>query len=122
MAKLTMFFGALLVVVGMAGHLMHGNRLHPVWLGLAIVVCGALAMTEDSRRRMLFMHIAVTLGLVGLLIPGIMSVRAMVKAHAGVWVEQPSAIHEQMVVAVICLVFVALCVRSFIAARRARTV
>jgi len=44
-----------------------------------------------------------------------------VKAHsAGVTVARPAMVHEQVVVALLCLIFVVLCVRSFIAARKAR--
>jgi hypothetical protein len=83
------------------------------------MICGGLAMTEDVKRRMLWMHIAVTVGLVGFLFPGVMAVMAYVKAH-GSAPARPAATEEQAAMAVICLVFVALCVRSFIAARRGR--
>jgi len=42
-----------------------------------------------------------------------------VKAHGGA-LARPAATEEQAVMAVICLVFVAMCIRSFIAARRGR--
>jgi hypothetical protein len=42
-----------------------------------------------------------------------------VKAH-GAPLAHPVAVEDQAAMAVICLVFVGLCVRSFIAARRGR--
>jgi hypothetical protein len=86
---------------------------------MTLAVLGLLARTEDSRKRMLWMHIAVTVGLLGFLFPGTMAVIAYVKAHGGTLVR-PQATGEQAVMALICLVFVAMCVRSFIAARRGR--
>jgi len=45
----------------------------------------------------------------------------LIKAHSsGVELAHPAAVHEQLLMAAICLVFVLLCVRSFIAARRSR--
>jgi len=120
MAKLTIVFGVLLTAAGLWGLWLTGHG-HPIWFGLALVLCGVLARTEDTRKRMIWMHIAVTIGLIGLLIPGIMSIVALVRAHGqGVALAHPAIVHVQMVVALICLVFVVLCIRSFIAARRGR--
>jgi len=112
-----------LVVLGIIGFVAtgsaHPTALIPTWFGLALVVFGLLARTEDARKRMLWMHIAVTVGLLGFVFPGVMSVTAYVKAHGGA-LARPTATEEQAVMAVICLVFVAMCIRSFIAARRGR--
>ena len=69
---------------------------------------------------MIFMHIAVTIGLLGFLgtIPGIIGVIQMATGHA---VVRPEAAKVQAIMGAICVIFVGLCVRSFIAARRART-
>src|ERR1700683_3009013 len=123
MAKMTIGFGNVLIVLGLIGFVAtghsHPTALIPTWFGLALVVLGVLARTEDARKRMLWMHIAVTVGLVGFVFPGVMAVMAWVKAHGGA-LARPAATEEQAVMAVICLVFVALCVRSFIAVRRGR--
>ncbi len=121
MAKLTIVFGVLLAAVGIGGFVLGGGGLHSVVFGLVLVVCGVLALGDNPKKRMLWMHIAVTVGLLGFLIPGSMSTVALVKAHsAGVTVARPAMVHEQVVVALLCLIFVVLCVRSFIAARKAR--
>jgi len=123
MTKATIGFGVVLVVLGIIGFVAtgsaHPTALIPTWFGLALVVFGLLARTEDARKRMLWMHIAVTVGLLGFVFPGVMSVTAYVKAHGGA-LARPAATEEQAVMAVICLVFVAMCIRSFIAARRGR--
>ena len=127
MAKLTIGFGVALIVVGVLGFVLTGNAhmtaLIPAWFGIALALCGALANTEDARRRMLWMHIAVTIGLVGFLFPGLRAGMALARAHgAGVMLPETTraAVHEELVMSLICLVFTALCVRSFIAARRGR--
>jgi len=110
-------------VVGAIGFVLTGNAhptaLIPAWFGLALAILGALARTEDARKRMLWMHIAVTVGLVGFVFPGTMAVLAYVKAHGGA-LARPAATEEQAAMAAVCLVFVAICIRSFIAARRGR--
>jgi len=124
MAKTTIAFGTLLIMVGVIGFAMtgsaHPTALIPCWFGVLLALAGKLAKTEDAKRRMLWMHIAATIGLLGFLFPGFMAVKALVTAH-GSPLARPEAVAEQGVMAVVCLVFVVLCVRSLIAARRART-
>lgn len=124
MAKLTIGFGVLLGLIG-AGYFVatgsaHPTALIPLWFGLALIICGALATTEDSRRRMLWMHIAVTISLLGFLFPGFMAIKEWVAAGSGP-LAHPAAAQEQAVMSFVCLILTALCVRSFIAARRSRT-
>jgi thiol:disulfide interchange protein len=125
MAKLTIVFGVLLILVGAGAFFVedhHPHTLIPAAFGLLLVVFGALANTPDSKRRALYMHIAVTVGLLGFLgtLPGIV---ATIRRALGQIVASPvpGAAIVQTIMGGICLVFVLLCVRSFIAARRART-
>ena len=123
MAKLAIGFGVVLIIVGIASFILtgssHPTSLIPVWFGIVVGICGALANTPDSRRRMLWMHIAVTVSLLGFLFPGFMAIKEWVAANGGP-LAHPAAVEEQAVMAVVCLIFTALCVRSFIAARRSR--
>ena len=124
MTKLTIGFGVLLGLIGVgyfvATGSTHPTALIPLWFGLALIICGALAITEDARRRMLWMHIAVTIALFGFLFPGFMAIKEWVAAGSGP-LAHPAAIQEQAVMSIVCLILTALCVRSFIAARRSRT-
>ena len=127
MAKLTIVFGVLLIVLGVTSFVLtgssHPTSLIPAGFGLVLALSGWLASGDDAKKRMLWMHIAVTVGLVGFIFPAVMSIKALVHAHAQqVEVAHPAAVHSQMIMAFVCLVFVILCVRSFIAARRSRTV
>jgi hypothetical protein len=125
MAKLTIGFGVVLVLLGAWGFLgtgsQHPTALIPAYFGLALAVSGALALTEDAKRRMLVMHIAVTVGLLGFIGSAARAVMELVKAHGEPLGDTAAvAVRFQVAMAVICLVYVGLCVRSFIAARRGR--
>jgi hypothetical protein len=123
MAKLTIGFGVVLIALGAWGFLgtgsAHPTALIPAYFGLVIAIAGALAITENVKRRMLWMHIAVTVGLLGFLGAASQAIREYVGAH-GAPLAHPEAVKAQAAMAGICLVFVGLCVRSFIAARRGR--
>lgn len=125
MSRLTLYFGALLMGIGIYFFVTTGSiyptSLIPTWFGIVLALCGVLANSEDSGKRKLYMHVAVTIGLLGFLFPGFMSVNDLIKSHADqVPLAHPSAVHEQLLMAIFCLIFVVLCVRSFIAARRSR--
>ena len=124
MAKLTIAFGVVLGIIGIGYFIgtgsTHPTSLIPLWFGIVLIICGALSLTEDARRRMLWMHIAVTVSLLGFLFPGYMAIKEWASAHGGP-LAHPAAVQEQGIMSVVCLIFTALCVRSFIAARRSRT-
>ncbi len=71
MAKVTLVFAVLLAVLGVGFYLGTGSKaptaLIPTWFGLALGVFGILAISPDESRRKLFMHINVTIGLLGFL-------------------------------------------------------
>jgi hypothetical protein len=123
MAKVTIGFGILLIAIGAIGFFStgstHPTALIPACWGIALTICGILANSPGEKRRMIVMHIAVTVGLLGFLGSGIMAIVETVKARGGP-LAHPAAVESQAAMAVICLVYVGLCVRSFIAARRGR--
>src|ERR1017187_2530183 len=116
-----MVFGVILILLGAWGFVStgstHPTALIPAYFGLVLAWSGILANTENAKRRMLWMHIAVTAGLLGFIGATVMVVLENVKAHGGP-LAHPVAVESQAAMAAICLVFVGLCVRSFIAARR----
>ena len=124
MAKLTIAFGVLLGLIGARYFVATGNAhttaLIPLWFGCALIICGVLANTENARRRMLWMHIAVTIALFGFLFPGFMAIKEWVAAGSGP-LAHPAAVQEQAVMSIVCLILTGLSVRSFITARRSRT-
>jgi uncharacterized membrane protein (UPF0136 family) len=123
MAKLTIVFGLLLILLGLVGYYgtghIHPTALIPAGFGLLLAIFGFLANTEDTRKKMLFMHIAVTLGLLGFLATAA-AILQEIQLLQGKVFPFPSAVESKAAMSIICLIFVLLCVRSFIAARRAR--
>jgi fucose 4-O-acetylase-like acetyltransferase len=123
MAKITVLFGVLLIILGAASFILTGHKfptsLIPVAFGILLVTFGGLAETPETRRRMLFMHIAVTVGLLGFLATAPALVSA-VQLFKGKLFPYPAAIEEKAAMSVLLLIYVVLCVRSFIAARRSR--
>jgi len=113
MYKITIFFGALLLATGLAGYFGTGAKqltaLIPAALGLILLVCGFLASNEN--RRMMAMHIAVMVGLIG----AIGVIPTLLKKG-----QPTAALTAKSVTLVLCVVFVGLCIRSFIEARKAR--
>ena len=122
MAKVTLVFALLLAVLGLAGYLgtgsIHPTALIPTWIGLALGVFGFLAISPNESRRKLFMHINVTIGLLGFLGGAVEAVRGYLHAQAAGLAPNPVALASKATMAGLLLIYVILCVRSFIAARR----
>jgi hypothetical protein len=118
MAKVTLVFAVLLIALGLAGFLgtgsLHPTALIPAWIGLALGIFGWLAITPSEDRRMLFMHINVTIGLVGFL----GAVAEIVRNLASSKPLDLTALVAKLALAWLLLIYVFLCVRSFIMARR----
>ena len=123
MAKTTIMFGIVLILLGIVGFVsspLHApTALIPCAFGILLAIFGALALTEDPKKRMLNMHIAVTIGLLGFLGTA-KSIYDYIQMLRGVQFPHPIAVEEKAAMSVVLLVFVIFCVRSFISARRAR--
>ncbi len=124
MAKVTLIFALLLVLLGLAGFLgtgsQHPTALIPTWFGLALGIFGFLAISPSEVRRKLFMHVNVTIGLLGLLGGAVEAIRGYVHAKSAGLEPDQIALASKLTMTGLLLVYVILCVRSFIAARRAR--
>jgi hypothetical protein len=122
MAKVTLVFAVLLIALGLTGYLytgsLHPTALIPAWLGLAMGVFGFLAMSPNEGRRKLFMHINATIGLVGFLGGLVEALRGYGHARAEGIDPDPIALASKLTLAVLMLIYLNLCVRSFFAARR----
>jgi hypothetical protein len=123
MAKLTIGFGILLLVLGIFGFLAtgsaHPTALIPVGIGLLFILFGMMANSPDSKKRMLWMHISVTVALLVFLgmIPACIDV---IRLSRGVSFPYPAAVEEKAALGLFSLIYVLFCVRSFINARRSR--
>jgi hypothetical protein len=122
MARVTLVFAVLLIVLGLVGFLgtgsAHPTALIPTWIGLALGIGGLLAISPSEGRRKLFMHINVTIGLLGFLGGAVEAVRGYLHATSAGLAPDMIALASKLTLAGLMLIYVILCVRSFIAARR----
>jgi hypothetical protein len=128
MGKFAIGTGVLLVAVGLWGRFGTGTTsntaLIPAALGLALIVLGGLAFRDRLRKHV--MHLAALLGLVGLVGCAAMAVPRLPALIREGRVTRPdgsdatAAVLSQAATALLCGVFVALCVKSFVDARRPR--
>lgn len=121
MTSLTRALGAALVVVGIIAFFATGSdsptALIPAFLGVVLVVLGVLAGRENLHRHAI--HAALVVALLGAL-GTLMNVAELPALLSGEQVERPAAVVASTVTFVLCVGYVALGVRSFIAARRDR--
>jgi hypothetical protein len=121
MANTAIWFGLMLILLGVAGYAATGGQsftaLIPAAFGLPLAVTGFLG--RDPSRRKLMMHIAAVIGLLGFL-GSARGLAGLTAVLTGGVVQRPAAVIAQSIMAVLCLVFTFLCVRSFINARRSR--
>jgi uncharacterized membrane protein len=115
MASTTIVFGILLTLLGLVGYAMTRTSmtaLIPSLFGLLLLILGFLARSESIRKHAMHAAAMVALvGLVGALFP-------LLRTPSGP--RAAMAVFSQVAMVVLTALFVALCVRSFIAARRAR--
>jgi hypothetical protein len=118
-APIAILFGVLLTALGgglyAASESKSITALIPSFFGLALIVLGIIARLGGEGARKHTMHVAALLGLVGLVFPAYRVIRALAGGA-----EVNLAIGGQIAMAVLCGVFLVLCVKSFIDARRAR--
>jgi len=124
MSLAALAFGVVLSLVGVAFYAATGavapTALIPTAIGLLLVLAGGLARARREGLRVHAMHLAVLVGTLGFLgcVPGLFKLPLLLGGNP---VARPLAVVEQAVTAAVCLAFVALCVRSFVRARRTRT-
>lgn len=123
MANTTIGFGVALIVLGAAGYF--GSESHsptaliPAAFGVVLWLLGAWA--KNPAKRAMAMHVASIVGALGFAgsLPGLMKIGRVLGGEA---VPRAGAVVAQSIMAVLMLVFVALCVKSFVDARRRRAV
>lgn len=121
MAKVTIWFGGALVVLGIVGYVGSGaaspTALIPAVVGVILVALGVAGRQED--RRALTMHAAAVIALLGFLgsAMGLVSLPDLVTGKS---LERPWAVGVQSAMAFILAIYLALSIRSFVAARKAR--
>ena len=118
MPNTTRLFGLILIVLGVASYVLTGRAsvtaLIPAMFGAVLLILALIARANEGARKHA-MHAAVAVGLIGALAA---LARGVPAAMAGA-ATRP-AVMSQLVMGVLLLIYVALGVQSFIAARKAR--
>lgn len=123
MSKAAIGFGIVLIGLGLGGYFGTGRTsvtaLIPAFFGLLLVILGWVATRGSEKVRMHTMHVAAMLGLLGFVAPAVQALPKLGKLLAGE-AERPAAVVLQLVMAAVCAVFLGLCIKSFVDARRNR--
>jgi hypothetical protein len=120
MAPIAIGFGALLTLLGPVLFFLSDpakqspTAFIPSGFGIGLIVCGVLA--RNDKFRMHAMHVAALLGLIGFAVPAVMVALSLGRGNA----FEPVKHGGQSAMAILCGVFVAMCVKSFIDVRKAR--
>lgn len=124
MPDTAILFGRLLIILGIIGYgygiylestgsgRASWTALIPAIFGLFLMVLGHISKAKENLRKHL-MHVAVLIGLIGFIVPLINIFRKIGDFSISF------AFVLQLAMSLICLAFVALCVKSFINARKA---
>ncbi len=121
MTTITRAIGAVLIAVGLVAYLGTGaesvTAAAPAALGLLLLVFGILAGREHLHQHMI--HAALVVALLGL-VASAMPLAELPALLGGGEVERPAAVLASTAMALLCLVYLVLGIRSFAAARRSR--
>ena len=121
MARTTIVFAVILIVLGAVAYVGTAaasvTALIPAFFGVVLGLLGWIGLHERYRKHAL--HAAAVVGVVGFLgaargLPGLMD------WMSGSEVDRPTAVLAQSAMAVLMALFVGLCVKSFVDARRTR--
>lgn len=122
MPKVTIGFAVIFIILGVVGYFATGmvsiTALIPSFFGIVLLILGLLAQSES--RRKLMMHIAVVIGVLGVggTFTGLMKFPTYL---SGGELARPEAVLTQAIMCLLSLLYVALCIKSFVDARRAQT-
>lgn len=122
MPKTAIYTGILLILLGIIGYVIGSmndrgsiTALIPAIFGIILFALGLVAQSKESLRKHM-MHAAAAVALLGFL-----AVAGRLIPNLG-GLTMSAAVLSQIAMAVICLIFVILAVKSFIDARRSGTV
>lgn len=126
MAVPTIVCGLILAAIGSYGYLnatpnpdsgkVSPTALIPAVIGVLILICGVLSLKDGLRKHA--MHFGAMLGVLGVL-GGFAPIIRQIANGKELNLASPSAV-SGLSMTLVCAAFVAMCVRSFIAARKAR--
>ena len=122
MAKLSIVWGIIFILMGLYGYFGISSEsitaLIPTFFGIPLLILGWIGLNEKYLKHA--MHGAAVLNLLGFAgtLGGLIK---FFKMLGGAETARPAAVTVQAIMAVLCLVFLILAVKSFIDARKNRT-
>jgi MFS family permease len=131
MPKITIGFGVVLCAIGLFGYFRATTEnpsltaLIPFFVGDVLILCGVLGFVPNLRKHA--MHAAAAVGLLGFIAAAgrlVMSGKDRGEIIGSLISDEPSthrAPRLLLLMALVCLIFVIVCVVSFISARRGRS-
>jgi hypothetical protein len=121
MGNVAISLGILLILLGIGAYFGTGREsvtaLIPAFFGLPLAILGCVGRVERWNKHA--MHAATVIALLGL-VGSARGVPQVWQLAIGGAVARPIAAVVQTLMAAVCLVFLVLAIRSFVAARRAR--
>lgn len=121
MTKLSIAYGVIFILIGLISYLGISNEsitaLIPTFFGIPMLILGWFGLNEKYLKHA--MHGAAVLMLLGFIgtIGGLIK---FFKMLGGIQPERLAAVTVQAIMAILCLVFLLLAVKSFIDARKNR--
>lgn len=122
MPYITIVTALLLTALGLIGYFgsveasPSKTALIPAAFGLVLLLTGLVALRDQLRKHA--MHAAAAVGLIGLLAAGGRGVMKIGVLFSGDPTVNKRPIVMILLMAAVCLIFMALCIKSFVAARR----
>lgn len=127
MAIPTLVIGFFLILTGLSGYFLghpdatgqahHPTALIPAAIGAVLAILGALAFNDKLRKHV--MHFAAMVGLLGAIGDGMQLLKTINNTTDSAEMRQMKLV-SMSVTLVLCVIFVVLCIRSFIQARKNR--
>lgn len=119
MPPLAIGFGALLTIVGIAFYFASAHHaptsLIPVGFGVLLLILGVIGRRGDKARKH-SMHLAAVVSLIGTVGGFFMAWKPPAEGKP----KSQLAVTEQVILGALCAIFLILCIKSFIDARRNR--
>ncbi|CAN5322730.1 hypothetical protein BH11PLA2_BH11PLA2_00830 [soil metagenome] len=123
----TLICSIALIALGVSGYLLgepndQGKQpvtaLIPAVIGALLGLCALIVMAKPGLRKHV-MHLAAMVGLFGFL-GGFMPIYRQIVVKGKEFDPSYTPVRNGLILSIICAVFLFLCIRSFIAARKAR--
>ena len=115
----TLSFGLALVIIGIFGYSYYSphslTALIPAGFGLALLLTGLCAAKQGCHKHA--MHAAAMIALIGTIGAGVMAGKGLASGTSADDGSIDGSVLMQALMALVCLVFVVLCIQSFKAAR-----